>query len=169
MEALEKAKARMSQRMDPSILEPVNVRSVNDIKAILAQFDPASNPVSQSMPLAANVEVPENGKKLLYHVTASTKSKSRRDMIIEGLDIVKNRSESEAIQKVESIEINGRKVDPPRIGAGTSSYTWVDPLIKQWFGGSRDGLIIYWDLSDGYRYKYDIYEHRLTRTTRHAS
>lgn len=156
----------MDQRMDPSILEPVKVRSVNDIKAVLAGFDPATNPNSQSIPLAANVEVSDKGKKTLYQVTASTKSKSKRDMIVEGLDIIKNRSDSESTQFIESVEINGRKVDPPKIGSGSNSYTWVDPLIKQWFGGSRDGLIIYWDLSDGYRYKYDIYQHRLTRASR---
>ena len=44
-----------------------------------------------------------------------------------------------------------------------TGVTWVDALIKQWLGGHRDGTMICWDLADGWTYRYNIYDHRLTR------
>lgn len=168
MESLERARARQSQRLNENILEPIEVRSVGDIKRVVAELDPAKNPVAPIIPLSTQLEVQDGNKKSVYSVTTNTQSKSKRDHLIEGLKVVQKRIESELeIKKsVQSVEINGRVVTPPKLGSGVDGHIWVDPLIRQWLGASRDGITIYWDLDDGFRYKYDIFQHRLTRVSR---
>lgn len=168
MEPLERARARQSRRLSDDTLKPVEIRSVGDIKRVVSEFDPAKNPDASVITLNTQLEVQEGNEKKLYAVTADTKSKSKRDHLIEGLQIVQNRVDSqESIGELaEPVEINGRVVNPPKLGSGTEGHAWVDPLIKQWLGGFRDGTVICWDLDDGYRYKYDIFEHKLTRVAR---
>ena len=62
----------------------------------------------------------------------------------------------------ETVLINGRSVKPLKID-GVDCVSVVDRLIRDWFGGYRDGILICWDLPDGYTYRYDITNHRLTR------
>lgn len=171
MESLERARARQSQRLNGNVLEPIEIRSVGDIKRVVAELDPAKNPEASIIPLSTHLETQENGQKKVYAVTADTRSKSKRDHLIEGLRMIQKRidSEKEIEESVEPVEINGRIVTPPKLGSGVEGHTWVDPLIKQWLGGSRDGIVIFWDLNDGYRYKYDIFQHKLTRVARETS
>ena len=85
-------------------------------------------------------------------------------MLIEGLDIIKNRIESEdRYADVTVVEVNGQPMKLAAVGTGSLGKTWVDPLISQWLGGYRDSIYICWNLGDGFIYKYDIYEHKLTR------
>jgi hypothetical protein len=71
--------------------------------------------------------------------------------------------EEETHDTVDPVEINGRIMKPASLGTGVHSHSWVDPLIRQWLGGRREGIKICWDLADGYRYEYDIYGHKLSR------
>lgn len=166
MEQLEKALQRNQQRLSPSILEPATVQSAADIKRLVMQLDPAQNPPQSEIPLGATMEAVDDktGRPQRYAVSASTRSKSKRDILIEGLDIIKNRIEKEQQQDdQQTVEVNGIPMRTARIGAGSTGRTWVDPLIRQWLGGHREGIHICWDLKDGYIYRYNIYEHKLTR------
>lgn len=143
---------------------------MNDIKRYVAELDPAKNPQREVVPLRATMDVQVDGKTETYAVSADTKSKSKRDLLIEGLTILRKRAElaEQALTSQEEVEVNGRVITPPKLGSGVVGHIWVDPLIKQWLGGQRDGTIIFWDLDDGFRYRYDIFQHKLTRVARDA-
>jgi hypothetical protein len=144
----------------------VEVNSVGDIKRLVSQLDPKRNPVQQVIPVGTIMSARDEntGKDQQYQVSAPTKSKSKRDMLVEGLNVIKTRMESEVkYADTSPVEVNGKIMKPAAVGTGTLGKTWVDPLITQWLGGYRDGVHICWDLNDGFVYKYDIYEHKLTR------
>jgi len=165
MEALDKLEARKALRLDPNqILRPVEVQSVDDIRRIIAELDPARNPIQHDLPINTMMNVVEDGTSSTYRVEANTRSKSKRDMIIDGLNIIKARIESaeRIAQEQESVEVNGVQMRPAPLGYRVEGSSWVDPLIKQWFGGYRDGLAICWRL-DGFVYRYDPYTHKLHR------
>jgi hypothetical protein len=165
MEALDRMRERETRRLGPEILNPVEIRSLEDIKRVVAEFDPAKNPAAPVVPvntvIRANTERGEHN----IQVSADTKSRSKRDHLIEGLDTIKRWMEHEdkMQQLAVATEVNGTEMKPALIGSGGRGKTWVDQLITQWLGGYRDGLYIYWDLNDGFLYKYDAYQHRLTR------
>ena len=165
MESLERANSRIANRLDKSILEPTIVKSMNDIKRVLAEFDPAMNREAPVVSVSAVLSTVEQGKVKEYAVSAPTKSKSKRDQLIEGMEMIRNRAEIDKTAKAatQSIMVNGREVKPPSLGDSVNGHTWVDPLIKHWMGAQREGETIYWNLDDGYKYKYDIFNHKLTR------
>jgi hypothetical protein len=168
MEQLDKALQREQLRLSRDILKPVDVRSLSDIKRVISEFDPSNNKQQTEIPITAILNESEGGKPLMYSVSSSTKSKSKRDILIEGLELIKNRID--AAQKIsdstEEVEINGRKLRPPSLINNISGHSWVDPLIKQWTGGRREGVLITWDIQDGYQYRYEIFTHKLTRISR---
>lgn len=166
MEQLDKALTRQQQRLSPSILDPVSVYSVEDIKRLVAQLDPSRNPRQVEIAVDAIVAAMDDttGREQQYRVSAPTRSKSKRDILVEGLDIIKNRLASEPeMANVQTVEVNGVPMKTPTIGTGSLGRTWVDPLITQWLGGYREGIYICWNLNDGFIYRYNIYEHKLTR------
>jgi hypothetical protein len=74
-----------------------------------------------------------------------------------------------AIAISEGVEVNGLVMKPPKIRASESNSGSLDRLIRQWFGGMREGCNIYWDLPDGYKYIYDIKAHKLLRRKNNGS
>lgn len=165
MESLEKLAARNALRLDPSILKPVEVHSFEDIRRVVNELDPKRNPVQVDVPISTFMSVTEDNKSTTYKVDAKTRSKSKRDQLVEGLRIVKDRMDvrDTIAATQETIEVNGREMKPATLGYKAEGATWVDPLIKQWLGGHREGYIIVWALTDGYTYKYDIFQHKLSR------
>lgn len=138
----------------------VSVRNVDDIRMILAQLDPKRSLSSPKVEISALVNATEDGKVQTYKVDAVTKSKSMREMLIEGIEVVKSHIINDSCE--EEIEINGKSMKAARIGDNLNAQSWVDPLIKQWLDGHREGTLICWDI-DSYKYRYDIYEHKLDR------
>lgn len=158
--------ARKALRLDPNIiLKPAEAHSFEDIKRLVVEFDPRKNPVQLNIPVKTLMDVTEDDKQVTYQVEANTKSKTKRDMLIEGLNIIKARlaAASQIAEMQEPIEVNGVQMKPANLGYSSEGSNWVDPLIRQWLGGFRDGIMICWRLSDGYTYRYDIYEHKLNR------
>lgn len=156
MEALERALARKQQaeRKKANFKLP-NPRTLDDVRRILAELAPASQPA----PTEAKVTAVINGKK----IETMTRSRSKREILLEGFDVLKNRiSALESLPEQLPISVNGRTVRP-RNPLSRDAVLGIDKLIKQWFGGSRHGLLIRWSLADGHSYDYDIYEHKLTR------
>jgi hypothetical protein len=106
----------------------------------------------------------ENGQKQVYQVSTPTRSKSKRDQLLEGMDIIRRRLQALQEKQPSSVIVNGKEMQPAVLGYDTDGFAWVDPLIKQWLGAYRKGLMICWDLKDGH-YQYDIYTHKLSRMT----
>ena len=168
MEQMEKALLREQQKLNDEVLKPVEIRSVADIQRVLAELDPAKNQTFSEIPISTLLKEVEGGKNVTYSVSSSTKSKSKRDILVDGLTLIKKREQAtpDIINAVEDVEINGRKVKPPVLRSNTEGHSWVDPLIKQWTGGKREGTLITWDMQDGYQYRYEIFTHKLTRISR---
>lgn len=163
-ENLDKALARQNQKLSQSILQPTIVSTLDDLKRVLAEIDPKNSKPAQAVELVSMLSAIEDGKNNTYKVTATTRSKSKREMLLEGMELIKRQIEvsDHIAEKLEPIEVNGVLMKPPKFGKGGSGEVWVDPLIKHWLGGYRDGLTVCWDL-DGHRYRYDIYQHKLSR------
>lgn len=164
MEFLEKALIRNDKKiLNSQVARQAMVTSINDIKRLIAELNPNKTITNPNVSVHADIDVKVDNKTERYSVSSMTRSISKRDQLIAGLDIIKSRIEAEKTINTEPIEINGVFKSPPKITGGVLAHSWVDPLITQWLGGKRDGLLITWELSDGYVYKYDIYSHKLTR------
>jgi hypothetical protein len=102
--------------------------------------------------------------KQIFNVSAKSKTSSARDMLIEGLDVVKQREEAAAkiANNMASVDVNGKAMKSPPV-ISESGFATIDPVISRMLGGYRSGHFIQWDLSDGFTYRYDVYIHRLTR------
>jgi hypothetical protein len=153
---LRKSRERSARRLDESILDPVEIRSVNDIKKILLEFDPSKNSTHKSIPIKADLTADQK-----YAVTASTTSRSKRDMLLEGFSIIKRQLKAQN-EEVVPVNVDGIDMLPAATGDAAHTFSWIDPLVKQWMGGERKGLFIYWGIDDE-QYKYDIYVHKLTK------
>jgi len=164
MEALDRAFERESRRTTNTPFDPPTVKTMNDIKRVLAEFDPHQS-AAQVVPVNAAVPVGVDGRTTTFNLSTKTQSKSKRDLIIEGLQLVKKRIESaDLVNSHETIEVNGVVMPSAKIGNGALGVTWVDQFIKRWMGAYRDGLMICWNL-DGIVYKYNIFEHKLVKVT----
>lgn len=149
------------------VYRTVEIRTFEDIKKVVAEFDPKHkhNQAQREIPLSTLMTAQEDNREVTYKVDATTRSKSKRDMLVDGLTIIKNRIESagKIAELQEDVEINGVPMKPAKLGYRTDGTSWVDPLIRQWLGGYRDGILICWKLPDGYTYRYDLFQHKLTR------
>jgi hypothetical protein len=167
MEAFDREYARQAGRLDPTkVTRPVEVDTLADIKRVLAEFDPSfkQNQKQREIPVQTEMVITKDEHPVTYRVQAPTVSKSKRDLLLEGLAVIKNRAvAAEQLAEAEVIVVNGRDMRPASLGNGVAGASWVDPLIKQWLGGRRDGVHICWDLADGYTYRYDAFSHQLTR------
>lgn len=166
MEAMDRLEARKALRLDPAqVTKPPEVRVFDDIKRLVAEFDPKRNQRQRDVPLSTTMTSTEDNQHFTYLVETTTRSKSKRDLLVEGLDIIKARmaAAQQIAELQEPIEINGIPMKPAPLGYKTEGSSWVDPLINRWLAAFRDGIMICWKLTDGHTYRYDIYDHRLTR------
>ena len=165
---MEKELARRNQsELNRQRFETAVVRTASDIKRVLAQLEPNSrlNIKTDDVTLAVNMIGTDAGNKSqTYHVSAKTKTSSARDILIEGLDVIKQREETaQAIHdKRATVAVNGKEMRSPPVIA-ENGFSSIDPVISKTLGGYRSGYFIQWDLLDGFTYRYDIYNHRLTR------
>jgi hypothetical protein len=99
-----------------------------------------------------------------FHVSAKTKTNSARDILVEGLNVIKRREEEAAkiSGQQSSVVVNGKEMRSPSV-ISEDTFLAIDPVIARTLGGYRNGHFIQWDLIDGFTYRYDIYIHRLTR------
>lgn len=153
---------RQSKRLPDNIIEQVKIRTLGEIKNLLANLLASNN----SAPVTVNTTF-NNGNNNIQ-LSVLTNSKNPREMIYSGLLDVKQKMEAcAAIQ--ESTEVNGKKMKPSKLPDQAKAFHYIDPIISRYTGGKREGYFICWDLSDGYKYQYDIFEHKLTRTSTGAT
>lgn len=147
---------RQARRLPESAMDAVKVRSLNEIKGVLAQLMAATTDRPVTLQTAFQA-----GDKTM-NLSVDTKSKNQRELIYEGLLDVKKKMEARCAE-LYSTEVNGKSMKPTMMPDPTQAFHHIDPLISRYTGGSREGYYICWTLSDGYKYKYDIFEHKLTR------
>jgi len=160
--ALESAIERDSRRGKP--IPVVKVQTVEDIRRLLAEFDPSRDRGESVAEVKGDIVGNVDGKSKSITVSAKSVGKTKRQLLVEAMEHI-----AEAIKNservAEPVEINGKLVQPAQMPFARA-YSYIDPMISQWLDAKRDGTIIYWDLSDGYRYKYEPISHKLTRTDR---
>ena len=144
--------------------KPPKVASLEDITSLVSQLAPADKQPDVQISTVMTVKsTPQDGPQK-WLVRANTASRTRRDVIINGLTQVKNAmSLAEASGASESaVAVNGRPMKPARVPGCVERFE-VDEVIELWLGAKRDGVDIVWSLPDGHVYRYDAFRHKLTR------
>jgi len=159
---LEAAIQRDMRRGQPT--PKVQVRTVEDIRRVLAEFDPSRDRGESVAEVTGDLQGNVDGKVQSIAVSAKTVGKSKRQLLVEAVQHIADLIKSTE-REVLPVEINGKIVKPPQVSAANASYN-IDPMIAQWLDAKRNGTIIYWDLTDGYWYKYEPISHKLTRADR---
>jgi len=174
MESIDRALARQrTARSNAEAFEPPAINSVNDIKRVLAQLDPSVklNQKMGDVEIATDIVGSDGRKNTRFEVRTSTSAKSHRQILLEGFQVVKQREETaERLAREETIntiEVNGKPMAPPAV-VNTEGRHAMDAIIERLLGAYRSGCFICWDLSDGFTYRYEIFQHRLTKVQRNA-
>jgi hypothetical protein len=169
MQEYEDLVARQNAAKD-SAFQGVEIRTVIDIQNVLKQLDPEdllNKPVADITVRARVSGHIDDNASAAFNISSQSSTKSHRDILLEGFGVMLRRNEAsdkEAIKEPEpNIVINGREMPPPDVIAGDEAALSIDPLIERLLGGDRRGHYICWDLDDGFTYRYEIFQHRLTR------
>jgi hypothetical protein len=161
MEQLEKSLAREAARLTPQQTQAPTVRSLNDIKRLVAELDPGT----QRSPSIVNVATKMESEGQTFDVVVPTKSRTKREILTDVLGMIARRQETRIpVPTTEAVVVDGMPFKPAAIPDGSSGHNWIDHMIKQWFGAYRSGHYICWRLPDGFDYSYDVLTHQLTRT-----
>lgn len=156
--------------------KPPEIWTVGDIQSVLTQLDPKdrlNKPVGD-VTLTTQMEArDERDKSRIFQVNSTSSNQNHRDILIEGFALLRRRKdvvETADQKKEESVIVigsdacpDGREMPPPDVITGDDASLAIDPLIERLLGGYRSGNHICWDLSDGFTYRYEIFQHRLTR------
>ncbi len=165
----ERAVARLNQIDALKDDKRPEIKTQQDIVRVLAQIDPSNTPPRSNVNIKTTMHGSTDKGQGDFAVEAPSTNHGYRDILLDGFTVLKQRIDAigRYQDNVKPIEINGKVARPARVFADDTVMA-MDSLIARLLGGTRNGLFIYWDLSDGYTYKYDIFEHRLTRTKRDA-
>lgn len=160
--SLEAAIARDSRR--GMQIPKTTVNTVEDIRRLLFEFDPSRDRGESVAEIKGDLPSNVDGNQRTIQVSAKSVGKTKRQLLVEAVEKI-----AEAIKlsevEVEAVQINGRPMKPAKTPAAQMG-SYIDPMISQWLDAKRDGTTIYWDLKDGYRYKYEPVSHKLTRSDR---
>ena len=174
MESIQRAMARQNKtKQSAEAFEPPVINAANDIKRVLAQLDPSrrQNQPHDGVQVLADLTGSDGRKSTNFQVHTTTLSKSYRQILLDGFQVVKQRTETaEQLvheETVHAIEVDGKAMVPPAVVNTEGRYA-MDSIIERLLGGYRDGRFVCWNLSDGYTYRYEIFQHRLTRVLRNA-
>jgi len=145
----EELAARNAKRFDSRIFTDKKPKSIDDVKALLREFDPK---LSADQSVTLNAEFAEESGPTDIKAIATVKSK--RSMLLFGFEKIRY------ISSIERDEILEEYIVPsPAVNFGLH---WPDQYIARWLGATREGLFIVWNLNSG-KFKYDIFTHTLTR------
>jgi len=174
MENIQRAMNRQkSVQQQAEAFDAPIINTVNDIKRVLHELDPSIrlNQSQEDIKLTTDLIGSDGRKSTNFQVQTITSSKSHRQILLEGFRVIKQRLETaEKLAKEETIravEVNGRPMTPPA-AVNTEGRHAIDAIIERLLGAHREGQFICWDLSDGYTYRYEIFQHRLIRVLRDA-
>jgi len=174
MEAYEREAERQARaEANKHKFGPPQVSSVGDIQRVVAQLDPTNRLNTQSgiSQVATTMRGNQEGTRSqgMFAVRSESADKSYRDILLEGLRTLRSRQDAvkKAMASAMPVEVDDRPMMPPPIIDKDVSMS-IDPIIERLLGGRREGELVCWDLADGYTYKYNVFEHRLTRVPRDA-
>lgn len=162
-EELQAEMERQENRLDERIFQPPVVKYLSDIKRLLLELEPKSSSGHDVVISSSMIAEDANGRNVTYKLSAVTSDQSKRAMIVDGMKAVRARLElsNRVKSDVKPVVINGREMTPI-VRPIAPAHCWVDDLLQRWFGATRDGLRICWDVEEG-RFLYDIFEHKLFR------
>ena len=163
MTPLERALSREAAKQinQAKVIKAVRIESVDDIKRAIALVGPNAETIAKEVPMSTILNSHEDGKNLQFQVSTSTRSRTKREFLIEGMEMVK-RHMGAVTAESEATIINGKTMPPIKFSNDGASHYWIDPIIKQWLGAYRSGLLICWNLGE-HVYQYDVFEHKLVR------
>jgi hypothetical protein len=170
-EAFERSAQRANQAArNEEAFESPTIRSIGDIQRVLQQLDPTDKLNIKLSPVKQDVQLlgkDQRGDQHQFQVSAQSETRTHRDILIEGFQILRKRlatqNEAEDKQPVLPLVVNGQEMKPPNVISTDGVVLYIDPLIERLLGGYRDGMYICWNFGDGWIYRYEIFQHRLTR------
>lgn len=150
------------------VTEPVKVNTILELKMLLGPLL-KSKPLNVSM--NTKVEWTDgDGKKLISSVSAPCADGSLRETLLEGMQKVKDRIESNT--KIHAAINEAKKNDEiddvnMKIWDISNTRFNVDSLIEKRLGGKRYGVRIRWELVEG-TYEFDPFTNKLYEVTKDA-
>lgn len=138
-------------------MQMVKVNNSQDIVRLLQELKP-DNKIKNPDSIVETVIRSDNND---VRIMTETHSKSKREILIEGLDQVKQIIESDSLS-ANPTTINGKSAQIPRVSQLSTMQHPVDETIKDMLDAKREGVSIVWQLPTGV-FKYNIYDHVLTK------
>lgn len=151
----------MDQRDLAQKFKPVECSRLDDIKAALKPFFGSSG--SREINLSCKIEWSAEGKSGIDQVQGTSADVSVRQLLMEGLEVVKKRSE--AYGKMKDAK---KAAEEAGVQLGLVEEVWdinkcrfsVDALIEKRLGGKRRGLRVFWKVEEG-EFEFDPYTNKL--------
>jgi hypothetical protein len=168
MEEIQRALSRQQQSRDRAeAFEAPEIRTVNDIRRVLAILDPGirTNKLDDKVLISTEMIGSDGRKPSNFRVETTTSSKSYRQILVDGFQVIQQRldtMEKLSTREKSLVEVNGKPMIPPPV-VNCDGRLAMDSIIERLLGGYRSGRHVCWDLADGYTYKYEIFQHRLTK------
>lgn len=145
------------------------ISTVEDIKLVLREFDPKhkNNAVQAEPVITAKMRGRLDDRSdhhIDFQASAKPSSLTHRSMLLAALKDLSERRELAMKMDVseEPIYIDGKPMRRPA-AIQTDMELPIDSVIRRVMGGYRDELDVCWDLSDGYTYRYCVFDHSLSR------
>lgn len=139
--------------------KPVVVNSLHDIKMVLQSILSGN---SDNVTLQTEMKWQTDNIKEKTVVTSKSKSSSLRDILLDGMSVVKKRIESQEkmLKAMRDATKNGHAKINMQIWDVDNTRFAVDSLIKQRLGGKRHKCRIRWELPIG-TYEFDPFTDKL--------
>lgn len=143
-------------------LEPVEVRTLLDIKRVIAPFLKAQNSGDVSFKVDLKY-VDDKGKKREESVDCNTIAVSMKQMLIDGFKNVKIRTKA-LVEAKKLCEEDIYAPDLGKIDIDKIRIAGLDDMIKERLGGYRKGMRVRWKVKEG-TFEYDPFECKLYEIT----
>jgi hypothetical protein len=89
-------------------------------------------------------------------------NENAREIIIRGIDMLKERHKLYEQHQVELETLDMGGVTPAIMQNPIEARTWLDGIIEKKMGGKRNGLVVRWELQDG-TYEWDPISDKLDK------
>ena len=141
--------------------KPVQIQNLVQLREMLSVILEVLE--KKEINLSVEVKWTEDNKQKIETVKGVSKDTSMYDLLVNGMEVVKNRQES--MSKISKAVNDAKEIDPDissnlNIWNVNSIRFNVDNLIEHKMGGKRDGLKIKWKLPEGI-FEFDPYSKKL--------
>lgn len=151
------------QRSHQHILQrPLTIKTLDDVRKIVRELDPNLNSGRSTSTVKASIDVIESGQSKKYDVKTTVKSQSKRDMLMVGFEILRERIKLKDITVAEPVTVNGVPLHTVNLNNTILELKWLDGLVTELTGGYRKDMNICWKIGNS-TYFYDIFNHILEK------